>query len=112
MRASSFSEIPSSVTFLVAITGIALILIGLTILMMLRLYGSNPPVSPKWVGASAFVINLGLLLGILTTFHGVLQSSLFVLITILTLTTSVPLILVWRLSTIPIDHSPWTQKNR
>jgi hypothetical protein len=71
---------------------------------MVRFYGRGTSRDAWLIAVSAAIVNLVLLIGLLATFQIIVHFAMFTLIVIIALTSSVPLIIVWRLSTIPLDH--------
>lgn len=100
----STTDIPSSVTFLGAICGILLIAGGLAAMFSIRYqeqHSNTAVIRPIMV----MLILFGALSTVaLSTFQTVIHIGLALLIIIISITSVVPILIVWRLSTISTDR--------
>lgn len=106
MEPSSIADIPSSVTLLTTVLGVVLIVMSVSMILGLRYYVESSFKANRSSLVVAGVVCIILLTILLATFQTLGQAALLFLFVAFTLGSAVPLIIVWRLSTISVTKDP------
>lgn len=99
------TAIPSSVTLAVLAIGVLCVIIGVSILLAVKLWLNAAEMTP-WKATGASLLMVIALSGLaLFSFESIVQFSMIAFLFAVTLLTIVPILIIWRLSTIPIESA-------